>query len=290
MYMQRLFVPPIQPWERSWLWVEGENRWVLLYLIVLHLLTFAGLIFYTWPGWPIFLSTFFLCCVFSLGTTLGYHRCLAHRAVQLHPKIKQFLIFCAMFNGSGSPTTWVGNHRNHHANEDKLEDVSSPRFGGFWWAHLRWLYQWEPSSIQKWAPDMMKPEYAKWASRQIPLVFTSLVFGYFLAGLPGMLWLGAIRMAWCLHGQCFVNSLMHLKPGLPMGVDSSRNIWWIGPFLTMAWGENWHRNHHALRWCAKFSRVWWQIDIAWYIICLLEWRGLAWDVRRPPAKLELLAE
>lgn len=267
------------PWTLPWWKAEGDNRWVLLYLVVLHALVIAGLIFFPLPGWRIFLTAFFFACLGGLGTTLGYHRNLAHRAVKLHPAIEQFLIFCAVFNGSGSPTTWVANHRNHHANSDTMDDVSSPRHGGFWWAHFRWLYQWEPSSMQKWSPDLIKPQYMIWARLQIPLVFVSLTFGYFLGGWAGMLWIGAIRMAYCLHGQCFVNSLLHLKPGLPEGVDSAQNIWWLGPLQVTAWGENWHGNHHSYPASACFSRYWWQVDIAWYVIRLLEKAGLATNIR-----------
>ena len=239
-----------------------------------------GLILFPLPDWKVFLGAFFLTCAGGLGTTVGYHRGLAHRAVKLHPVIEQVLIFFACFNGSGAPSTWIANHRNHHANPDTIDDVSSPRHGGFWWAHLRWLYQWEPSSMKKWCPDLVHPRYMIWAKLQPALVAISICFGYFLFGWAGFFWLGAIRMAYCLHMQAFVNSLLHLKPGLPEGVDSSQNIWWLGPLQTTAWGENWHGNHHAKPAAACFSRHWWQVDVGWYVIRSLEALGLATNVRR----------
>jgi len=221
-----------------------------------------------------------MACAGGLGTTVGYHRALAHRAVKLHPVVEQILIFFACFNGSGSPSTWIANHRNHHANSDTVDDVSSPRHGGFWWAHMRWIYQWEPSSMKKWCPDIIQTRYTIWRYLQIPLVAISLCFGYFVFGWAGFFWLGAIRMLYCLHMQCFVNSLLHLKPGLPEGVDSSQNIWWLGPLQVTAWGENWHGNHHSKPASACFSRHWWQVDIGWYVIRTLETAGLATNIRR----------
>ena len=135
--MSRSALAEKHPWTLPWYKVEGENVWVLVYLVVLHVMVAAGLIFFPLPGWKIFSIAFFFACLGGLGTTLGYHRALSHRAVKLHPVIEQFLIFCAVFNGSGSPTTWVANHRNHHSTADTIDDVSSPRHGGFWWAHLR---------------------------------------------------------------------------------------------------------------------------------------------------------
>jgi fatty-acid desaturase len=80
----------------------------------------------------------------------------------------------------------------------------------------------------------------------------------------------------------FVNSLLHLTPGLPEGVDSSRNLWWLGPLQLGAWGENWHRNHHADANAARFGRRWWQVDVGWYVIRGLKAIKLASDVK--PAK------
>jgi len=61
----------------------------------------------------------------GLGTTVCYHRALAHRALRLHPVVQEILIFFAMYNGSGAPLSWAANHRLHHAMADTPEDISS---------------------------------------------------------------------------------------------------------------------------------------------------------------------
>jgi stearoyl-CoA desaturase (Delta-9 desaturase) len=78
----------------------------------------------------------------------------------------------------------------------------------------------------------------------------------------------------------FVNSLLHMTPG-PEGVDSSRNLWWLGPLQLGEWGENWHRNHHGDANSARFGRRRRQTDIGWYVIRGLESLRLASDVRLP---------
>src|SRR5207247_9094599 len=171
-------------------------------------------------GEKVCLRTRGLASVGALSTTVSYYRGLAHRAVKLIPIVEQVLIFAAVFNGSGSPDTWIANHRHHHAKADTVEDVSSPRHGGFWWAHLRWLYQWEPSSMKKWCPDLIRPRYTIWAKLQIPLLVASISLGYVLFGWEGLFWIGAIRLVYCLHIQFLVTSLLHLKPGLAAGFDS----------------------------------------------------------------------
>jgi len=267
------------PWTQPWWKAEGENVPVLVYILLIHALSVIGLVLFPLPGWKVFLSFLGLAALGGLGTTVAFHRGLSHRAVRLNPIVEQILIFFAVSNGSGSPSTWIANHRNHHANSDTINDVSSPRHGGFWWAHLRWLYQWEASSMDRWCPDLIRPRYLFWTKVQPYLLLISLTFGYFIFGWAGLFWLGAIRLAYSLHMQAFVNSLLHLKEGLPEGSDTSQNIWWLGPLQLCAWGENWHGNHHAYPSSACFSRHWWQVDIGWYVIVGLEKLGLATQVR-----------
>jgi fatty-acid desaturase len=267
------------PWTQPWWKVDRRSRPVLLYLMLIHILAAVGILLFPLPGWKVFLATLAITALGGLGTTVGYHRGLSHRAVKLNPVVEQILIFFAVFNGSGAPSTWIADHRDHHANSDTIDDVSSPRHGGFWWAHLRWLYQWEPSSMERWCPDLIRPRYLIWAKLQPYLLILSLSFGYFLFGWAGFFWLGAIRLVYSSHMQNLVNSLLHLKPGLPEGVDSSQNIGWLGPLQITAWGENWHGNHHQHPASARFSHHWWQIDIGWYVICGLQAFGLATNVR-----------
>jgi len=267
------------PWTQPWWKVDDRSRPVLIYLMLIHILAAVGIVLFLIPGWKVFLLTLALTALGGLGTTVAYHRGLSHRAVKLNPVVEQILIFFAVFNGSGAPSTWIADHRDHHANSDTIDDVSSPRHGGFWWAHLRWLYQWEPSSMERWCPDLIRPRYLIWAKLQPYLLILSLTFGYFLFGWVGFFWLGAIRLVYSSHMQNLVNSLLHLKPGLPEGVDSSQNIWWLGPLQISAWGENWHGNHHQHPASARFSHHWWQVDIGWYVICSLRAFGLARNVR-----------
>ncbi|HEU4390818.1 MAG TPA: hypothetical protein VFV34_23640, partial [Blastocatellia bacterium] len=198
--------------------------------------------------------------------------------LRLNKVVESVLIFFAVFNASGEPVQWTANHRHHHSKADTAEDVSSPRHGGFWWAHIRWVYQWSNSDPRRWCPDLDKPRHRIWRRLQIPIIAISLVSGIVL-GWEGFFWIGAIRLVYSLHFQAFVNSLLHMTPGLPEGVDSSRNIWWLGPLQITAWGENWHRNHHSDANAARFGRRWWQVDVGWYAIWVLSRLGLASHVR-----------
>ncbi|MEN6496599.1 MAG: acyl-CoA desaturase, partial [Thermoguttaceae bacterium] len=60
--------------------------------------------------------------------------------------------------------------------------------------------------------------------------------------------------------------------------DNSRNLWWVG---LLAFGEGWHNNHHAFQRSARHGHRWWEIDMTYSVIWLMERLGLVWDVVRP---------
>jgi stearoyl-CoA desaturase (delta-9 desaturase) len=245
----------------------------------IHVLAAVGLVLFPVPGPTVLLTAFILAFLGGLGTTVGYHRSLAHLSVRLRRPPETLLTFFAMFNGSGAPQSWAANHRMHHANADKEKDISSPRLGGFWWSHLRWLWQAEPAPVTRWAPDLDTPYYRFWTRWQWAILLLSLTCGAVL-GWAGFFWIGAIRLVFSLHGQCFVNSIAHMREDAAPGEDSSQNIAWLG-FVHYFQGENWHGNHHAKPWSARIGWTWWQLDLGWTCIRALEMTGLATKVNRP---------
>jgi stearoyl-CoA desaturase (delta-9 desaturase) len=270
----------IYPWEKPW-WKPAKGKEaVLAYLALIHVMAIIGVILFPIPSLPVLILTLALAMLGALGTTVAYHRGLAHRTVKLNKWVEQFLIFWTVINGSGNPQSWTGFHRRHHSKVETDDDISSPKHG-FWWSHLRWLYQNPPVNLAEWCPDLQKPGYNIWSKLETPLILLSLTWGIVL-GWEGFFWLGAIRLVYSLHGQCAVNSLTHmgeLKEG-----DSSKNLWWLGPLQMTAWGENWHRNHHSATNSARFGWRWWQVDVGWYFIWTLEKLGLAHDVKVPKTR------
>ena len=269
-----------QPEGLSWPWwrTTKQDRGVLPWFVLIHLTAIAGLILFPLPGWRIFFGAVAVAWIGGIGTTVCYHRAIAHRALELNPVVRGILIFFAMFNGSGSPISWVAGHRVHHANADTQEDISSPVMHGFWWAHLRWLWQVEAPSAERYCPDMDSFAYRIWRPLQ-PAILTLSYFGGLYFGLAAFFWLGAIRLVFSLHAQCFVNSVCHTQPGTPLGEDSSRNVKWLA-LMQFFQGENWHRNHHARPALARLGRNWRQPDAGYLMICALELTGLASNVRR----------
>jgi stearoyl-CoA desaturase (delta-9 desaturase) len=271
------------PWDRSWYSASGSDVGVFAWIVLIHATALIGLVMYPLPSWSIFLAALGFAFVGGLGTTVAYHRAIAHRSLKLNPWVAGVLTFCAMFNGSGAPASWASRHRHHHATADTMEDVSSPVWGGFWWAHLRWLWQSGPSPMDRYGRDLKRPSYVVWRVLQAPILTLSYL-GPLYFGLEAFFWIGAIRLCFALHAQCFVNSICHSEPGIVPGEDSSRNVGWLS-LMHMLQGENWHRNHHSRPGWARLGWNWRQPDAGYVVILALEKLGLATDVRDGRARI-----
>ena len=268
----------IPPWERSWFWWRKGEFMTLFWIALIHVLAVLGVVLFPTPGWTVLAVSWVLMFLGGLGTTVGYHRSLAHLSVRMRGPAEAFFVFAAIFNGSGSPATWAATHPKHHANADKDSDNSSPRHG-FWWSPLRWLWQADQASVKRWAPDLDTPFYRFFTRWQWAILLASLLAGAPL-GWAGFFWIGPARLVFALHMQCFINSIAHMRPETAPGDDSSQNIAWLGFFHSLQ-GENWHGNHHAKPWSARIGWSWWQVDLGWTAIRLMEMTGLAWKVNRP---------
>ena len=107
-----------------------------------------------------------------------------------------------------------------------------------------------------------------------------------LFGTQVFVWGVLVRTVYVWHVTWLVNSVAHRWGYRSYETeDQSRNNF-IVALLTN--GEGWHNNHHAApRACSQGHR-WWEIDISYYEIRILEALGLACDVavprhlRRPP--------
>lgn len=229
----------------------------------------------------------------GLGITLGYHRLLTHRSLN----VPRWLMYCIVSGGylclMGSPIVWVGVHRLHHQKSDQEGDPHTPR-QGFKHALYGWMFKMKDlqtdEELQQQAQDLMRDPFFRLLGiehepYQAQLCFVvSIAFRLLIILTLG--WIPAIAdvlaTAIVFWSTQLVNAACHLDG---MGYrshetrEASRNVWWVG---ILALGEGWHNNHHAMPKSAKHGFNWFEVDVTWYSIWLLEKLGLAKKVIRPP--------
>jgi stearoyl-CoA desaturase (Delta-9 desaturase) len=213
--------------------------------------------------------------------TAGYHRYFSHRSFKtsrLFQFVLAFLGGSAMQNG---PLWWASWHRHHHKHADTPDDAHSPVQRGFWHAHMFWYLDGshdkpDLENVKDLArfPELRFLEHYEW----LP-VLTYLGLCAALFGLPGVVWGFVISTLACLHATMLINSLAHVWGARPYDTpDHSRNNALLA-LITL--GEGWHNNHHQSMGSARAGFHWWQIDVTYYSLVLLERLGLVWGLRLP---------
>jgi stearoyl-CoA desaturase (delta-9 desaturase) len=222
----------------------------------------------------------------SIGICLAYHRLLSHRSFKVPQWLEYILATIGALAMQGGPVFWVGGHRQHHAfTEDTEKDPYSSK-RGFWWSHLIWMlkpefHTFDVNHYQKYAPDLARKPYYRWLDRYFLLLQVPLAIGlYLLGGWPFVIYGVFLRAVLLWHSTWFVNSATHCWGYRTFSAkDNARNLWWVS---LLTYGEGWHNNHHTFPRSAQTGWHWWEIDLTWYTIRLLEGLGLATKVKTIP--------
>src|SRR5260370_34434278 len=103
--MNQSAIEVARPWNRPfWKPVRGKEG-VFAYLVLIQVLAIVGLILFPLPGWKMFGISLLLLALGGLGTTVCYHRLLAHRTLKVNKFIEQVWICCPVFHGSWHPAS-----------------------------------------------------------------------------------------------------------------------------------------------------------------------------------------
>jgi fatty-acid desaturase len=273
-------------------------------IATVHLLALLALLpaFRSWSG---LILAFVLTLVFgTLGINLCYHRLLTHRSLKLPRWLERAFTTLALCSLEDTPSRWVANHRLHHAHSDDPEDPHSPQ-SGIVWSHVGWLFRPAPQRktcdfFDRYARDILADRYYRYLERHptailwIYLTHAAVVWsiGLLVGRWAGGTWQVGYDWAWwCVvwgvlvrtvfvwHITWSVNSLSHVfgYKSYDTGEDS-RNNWLVA---VLASGEGWHNNHHHDPASASVQHRWWEFDLTYYVILLLERLGLATDVILP---------
>jgi stearoyl-CoA desaturase (delta-9 desaturase) len=248
-----------------------------------------GLVPLPWWGYVVF--TLAVTHVTIAGVTIYLHRHSAHRALDLHPAVSHFFRLWLWLTTGMVTREWTAIHRKHHAKVETPEDPHSPQTRGIWTVLLKGaeLYRTEAKNQEtlerygRGTPD-------DWVERNVYSRFTwhgvaiMLIVDVALFGAIGLtIW--AVQMVWIpFFAAGVINGIGHYWGYRNFACeDTSANIL---PFGILVGGEELHNNHHAYGSSAKLSSKWYEFDIGWLYIRILETLGLA-AVRKVAPKMRI---
>ncbi|PKN54346.1 MAG: acyl-CoA desaturase [Deltaproteobacteria bacterium HGW-Deltaproteobacteria-14] len=220
------------------------------------------------------------------GATAGYHRYFSHRTFETS-RVGAFLLgWLAQTGAQKGVLWWAAHHRVHHQRSDQEGDVHSPVVHGFWHGHVGWIF--DPAlTPTRWSRVRDLSRYPElrflnrfWILPPLSLALTVLAIWGWSGLVVGFVW--STVALW--HGIFTINSLAHLWGSRTFDTpDHSRN----NPLLALiTLGEGWHNNHHHHMLSTRQGFRWWQFDITYYVLKVMSWFRLVWDLREPPDELK----
>ncbi|NET37252.1 MAG: acyl-CoA desaturase [Cyanothece sp. SIO1E1] len=260
-------------------------------VILIHFLCIFSIFYVTRNSILISIIMFILSGGF--GINIGYHRFLSHRSFKTS-RVMQFILgLLGVLAMQCGPITWVGLHRLHHRETDQELDPHSPRVS-LLWAHFLWTFFPHPMAStyedrSRYAKDLVCfPELVflekNFLIINIGFLAILLASGYLLDGwheaISYFTCAGCLRILLIWHLTFIVNSVNH-KWGYRNydTSDDSKNNLMIS--LLVFFGEGWHNNHHAEPRSAMHGHRWFEFDLAYYLILILQKLNLVRSVRLP---------
>jgi stearoyl-CoA desaturase (delta-9 desaturase) len=230
---------------------------------------------------------------------VGAHRYFSHRSFRTSRAFQFVLAALVAASGQRGALWWASHHRTHHRHSDGALDPHSPVTRPFWYAHLGWLLDQRTLDTDLDAVrDLSRYPELVWINKFHMVFALATLLGTFVVGqattLFGRSGLGASAVVWTffvatvlsMHATFAVNTLTHgVRPGLfhkrryalP---DTTTNAWWLAlPTL----GAAWHNNHHRYMNAARAGFYWWEIDLSYASLKLLQWLRIVRDLHPVPA-------
>jgi stearoyl-CoA desaturase (delta-9 desaturase) len=217
----------------------------------------------------------------NVCVTLFLHRAQTHRGVTFSKIVEVPMRFWLWLSTSIVTKEWVAVHRKHHAFADRDGDPHSPVLEGLRNIILKGAMYYRntvrvPEVLEKYGKGTVSDWLERVLLSRLPwlgivcmLAIDIYLFGFYIGPL---VW--AAQMLWIpFWAAGIINGVGHAVGYRNYDVkDESRNILPIAIWLG---GEELHNNHHADPHSAKFKAKWYEFDIGWVYIRMMQLVGLA---------------
>ena len=251
-------------------------------------LTFLSTGLLDFTAWQVVIATLVLTHITIAAVTIYLHRHQAHRALDLHSIPSHFFRFWLWLTTGQVTKEWASIHRKHHAKCDTEEDPHSPQTRGirkvfFEGAELYRAESKNKETMEKYGhgtPDdwIERNLYTKHSAMGVVLM---AIIDIALFGIVGIsVW--AVQMMWIpITAAGIINGIGHYWGYRNYDCsDAATNIFPLGILIG---GEELHNNHHTFATSAKLSSKWYEFDLGWGYIRILETLRLAKVKKVAPA-------
>ncbi|KRA66434.1 fatty acid desaturase [Caulobacter sp. Root655] len=245
----------------------------------------AAPFFFSWSGLLVFVAL--TGATLLVGHSVGFHRRLIHGSFQSPLWLDHLMMYAGTLVGMSGPLAMIEGHdlRDWGQRQPDCHPYLSNRAG--FWTDYAWnlhgrLVLASPPRVEI-PPRIASDRFYRflertWMLQQLPVAIVLFALG----GWSWLLWGVCARVCVSVTGHWFVGRLAHRTGPQRWLVEASgiqaHDVPWAA-IPTM--GEAWHNNHHAWPGSAKLGLYPGQADFGFAFIRLLEWLGLAWDVRTP---------
>ena len=240
---------------------------------------FSGL--FDLPWWGLVAVALVLTHVTIASVTIFLHRHQAHRALDLHPIASHFFRGWLWLTTGMVTKEWAAIHRKHHAKCETADDPHSPQVLGInrvlWGGVFLYVKEsYNRDTLERYGhgtPDDYLERYLYSAHAIWGLTLMGALNVFMFGLIPGMLIL-VTQIVWIpFWAAGVINGVGHWFGYRNFdAADASTNI---VPWGILIGGEELHNNHHSHATSAKLSSKWYEFDIGWMYICILETLGLA---------------
>jgi len=233
------------------------------------------------PAWALVCIALALTHVTIASVTIFLHRCQAHRALELHAIPSHFFRFWLWLTTGMITKEWAAIHRKHHAKCETPDDPHSPQIFGInrvlWGGVFLYVKEsYNRETMERYGhgtPDdwMEHNVYSRFPI--LGLTLMGLINVALFGIIPGLLIL-VVQIVWIpFWAAGVINGIGHFWGYRNWDCpDASTNIFPLGILIG---GEELHNNHHSFAASAKLSSKWYEFDIGWMYIRILEMLGLA---------------
>jgi stearoyl-CoA desaturase (delta-9 desaturase) len=269
--------------------VEGEVVWDPVRSIwnmgMLAAALILGPLTFTWGALAVFLllAGTTLCA----GHSVGFHRRLIHRSFECPKWLERILVWLGTAVGMGGPIWTIRLHDSRDWAQRQTNCHWFLRHGkplivdGFYYLNFRLKLK-HPPGFNPGPGIGDDPWYIffqrTWMAHQIPIAIVL----YLVGGWPWVVWGVCVRVAACTLMHWYISYFAHTQGPQDWTVDDAviqaHNV----PFFAIpTMGESWHCNHHAFPSSARHGLYPGQIDLGFRFIQVLQFLGLAWNVKLP---------